>query len=112
MISGVAADVKELLISELTLTKLEVQREVAKAKAAALLVAAGVGLAFIGAIALVFMVVQLLATFTDVPLWGCFGIVGGALVLLGALLLASGKSKSKDVTLPHSPVALRKDFTA
>jgi len=81
MISGVVADAKELLISELTLTKLECQREFAKAKTAAVTVAVGVGLGFIGAIALVFMVVHFLATFTVVPLWGCFGIVGGVLAL-------------------------------
>jgi Putative Actinobacterial Holin-X, holin superfamily III len=111
-VSGVAADLKELLLSELTLTKLEFQRELAKAKAAAILFFVGAGLAVMGAIALVFMLVHLLATLTDVPLWGCFGIVGAALVLFSALMLASGKSKSKDVTLPHSPVAIRKDFNA
>ena len=67
-ITGVAADAKELLISELTLTKLECQRQFAKAKTAAVTVAVGVGLGFIGAIALVFMVVHFLATFTVVPL--------------------------------------------
>jgi len=44
MISGVAADAKELLISELTLTKLEFQREFAKAKAAAVAVSIGIAL--------------------------------------------------------------------
>jgi hypothetical protein len=63
MISGVVADAKELLISELTLTKLECQREFAKAKTAAVTVAVGVGLGFIGAIALVFMVVSLPSDF-------------------------------------------------
>ena len=111
MISGVAADAKELLISELTLTKLEFQREFAKAKAAAVAVAIGVGFGFIGAISLVFMVVHLLATFTVVPLWGCFGIVGGAFALLGALVATSGKIKSNDIKLlPRSKIEVKKDF--
>src|SRR6266403_131053 len=111
MISGVAADAKELLISELTLTKLEFQREFAKAKAAAVAVAIGVGFGFIGAISLVFMVVHLLATFTVVPLWGCFGIVGGAFALLGALVATSGKIKSNDVNLwTPSPIETKKGF--
>jgi len=110
-IIGVVADAKELLTSELTLAKLELQREFAKAKAAAVTVAIGVGLGFIGAISLVFMVVHLLATFTVVPLWGCFGIVGGTFALFGALVATSGKIKSKDVNLlRRSPIAMKKDF--
>ena len=106
-----AADAKELLISELTLTKLEFQREFAKAKAAAVAVAIGVGFGFIGAISLVFMVVHLLATFTVVPLWGCFGIVGGSLALFGALMATSGKIKIKDVNLwTPSPIETKKGF--
>jgi fatty acid desaturase len=111
MISGVVADAKELLISELTLTKLECQRQFAKAKNAAVTVAVGVGLGFIGAIALVFMVVHFLATFTVVPLWGCFGIVGGVLALFGALVATSGKIKIKDVNLLKSlPIEMKKDL--
>jgi fatty acid desaturase len=110
-IIGVVADAKELLLSELTLAKLVLEREFAQAKAAAVTVAIGVGLGLIGAISLVFMVVHLLATFTVVPLWGCFGIVGGALALFGALVAASGRIKKKDVNLlPRSPVAMKKDF--
>ncbi len=71
MISGVAADAKELLISELTLTKLEFQREFAKAKAAAVAVAIGVGFGFIGAISLVFMVVQQLPEKSKVTTSNC-----------------------------------------
>jgi hypothetical protein len=110
-IIGVVTDAKELLLSELTLAKLELERKFIQAKAAALAVAIGVGLGFIGAIALVFMVVHLLATFTVVPLWGCFGIVGGTLALFGALMATSGKFKNnRDANLlPRSPV-VKKDF--
>ena len=93
-IGGVVADAIELLISQLTLTKLEFQREFAKAKAAAVLVAIGIGIGLVGVISLVFMAVHLLATFSVVPLWGCFGIVGGVLVLFGALMATSGRVKN------------------
>jgi Putative Actinobacterial Holin-X, holin superfamily III len=71
MISAVVADAKELLISELTLAKLEFQREFTKAKAAAVTVAIGVGFGFIGAISFVFMVVHLLAGAALGLLWHC-----------------------------------------
>jgi hypothetical protein len=111
MISGVVADAKELLISELTLTKLEFEREFVKAKVAAVTVAIGIAFGFIGAISLVFMVVHLLEAFTLVPLWGCFGIVGSAFVLLGTLVATSGKIKSTDIKLlPRSTIEMKKDF--
>ena len=111
MISGVVADAKEPADSELTLTKLECpERQFAKAKTAAVTVASVLALVFIGAIALVFMVVHFLATFTVVPLWGgCFGIVGGVLALFGALVATSGKIKIKDVNLLTSlPIKMKK----
>ena len=111
-IIGVVADAQELLISELTLAKLELQRELAKARAAAVTFAIGIGLGFVGAISLVFMIVHLLATLTVVPLWGCFGIVGGALALVGAVVVTSGQIKSKDVNLlPHSTIEMKKELT-
>jgi hypothetical protein len=90
MISGAVTDGKELLISELTLTKLECQRELVKAKIAVVRIATSVVLGFIGALSLVF---------TVVPLWGCFGIVGGSLALFGALVAMSGKIKIKDINV-------------
>ena len=32
-----------------------------------------------------------------VPLWGCYGIVGSVLVVLGGVLLATGKTKAEDL---------------
>jgi hypothetical protein len=110
-IMGAAADAKELLTAEIKLTKLEFQRELTKAKSAAVTVAIGAGLALLGAISLVFMLVHLLLAFTMLPLWACFGIVGGALALFGALLATSGKIKSKEVhVVPRLPIGLRKDI--
>ena len=43
------------------------------------------------------MLVQMLAAFTVVPLWGCYGIVGRALFVLGGALLAVGKTKVKEL---------------
>jgi Putative Actinobacterial Holin-X, holin superfamily III len=39
------------------------------------------------------MLVQVLAVFMELPLWGCYGIVGSGLVILGSVLLAVGKHK-------------------
>lgn len=43
------------------------------------------------------MLVQMLAAFTVVPLWGCYGIVGRALFVLSGALLAVGNTKVKEL---------------
>ena len=110
LLGGVVIDAKDLLAQQLTLTKLELQRELDKAKTAA--IALGIGLAIIamGTTLLLLMLVQILAVYTEIPLWGCYGIVGGMLALFGALLIASGKSKGEEVKLvPSSRVEMSKE---
>ena len=38
------------------------------------------------------MLVQVLAAFTEIPLWGCYGIVGSGLVVLGGVLARRGQT--------------------
>ena len=97
LLGGIANDAKELLVQEVALTKLEVQHELLKAKTAAISVGIGIGSIAMGVILLMFMLVHLLAALTVVPLWGCYGIVGSPLVVLGGVLLATGKTKAEEV---------------
>lgn len=92
LVSDIVRDVKELIADGATLTKLEVQDEIDKAKTAAIEFGAGAFVVAVGAILILLMIVQLLAAITPIPLWGCYGIVGGVLVLLGGMLLVAGKS--------------------
>ena len=92
LVSDIVHDVKELITDGATLTKLEVQDEIGKAKTAAIEFGAGASVLAIGVILLLLMIVHLLAAITPIPLWGCYGIVGGVLVLIGGMLLVAGKS--------------------
>lgn len=76
LLGGIANDAKELLLQEVALAKLEVQHELLKAKTAAISLGIGIGTIATGGLLLLFMLVHLLAAFTIVPLWGCYGIVG------------------------------------
>ena len=96
LIGGLANDAKELLLKEVALTKLEVQYELRKAKTVAITLGIGVGVVASGGILLMHMLVQMLAAFTVVPLWGCYGIVGITVVVLGGILLAMSKTKAEE----------------
>ena len=97
LLGDIANDAKDLLLQEVALIKLEVRHEILKAKTAAIALGIGIGTLAMGGILLLLMLVHMLAAFTVVPLWGCFGIVGSALVLLGGVLLAAGKTKAEEL---------------
>ena len=110
LLAGVVIDAKQLLAQQLTLTKLELQRELDKAKTAAITLGIGLAIITMGAILLLIMLVQILAAHTEIPLWGCYGIVGGLLAVFGALLIASAKSKGEEVKLaPSSGIKITKE---
>jgi uncharacterized membrane protein len=89
------------------LTKLEVQYELRKAKAAAISLGIGIGTIATGGILLMLMLVHVLAALTVVPLWGCYGIVGSVLVVLGAVLLVAGKTKAEELDVVAQPTVER-----
>lgn len=95
LLGGIIGDASDLMVQQLRMTKLEVQDDLRKTKAAAISLAIGLGIMALGVILLSLMLVQVLATLTSLPLWGCYGIVGGIFALVGGLLLATGKEKAE-----------------
>lgn len=111
LVGGIINDAKDLLLHEFTMAKLEVQDELRKTKTAAMALALGAGIAVVGGLLLIFMLVHLLAALTLLPLWGCYGIIGGLLVVVGLLLLASGKKTAEqiEVVLPQTAETLKEN---
>ena len=110
LLGGIASDAKDLLMQEAALTKLEVQCELRKSKTAAIAMGVAVGTIAMGGILLMLMLVHMLAALTAVPLWGCYGIVGGGLAILGAVLLAAAKTKAEGIeVVPQQTVARMKE---
>jgi len=101
LVSGIVDDVQRLITQQIKLTRAEIQDDLRKAGGIALMFAAGVGVLLLGAILACLMLVYLLHWLTSpagadpasLPLWACYGIVGAAFGVLGAVMLAAGKNK-------------------
>jgi hypothetical protein len=81
----------------LALFKSEMRQEITQARAAALSLTAGLGVAALGGVLLCFMLAHLAAWGFDIPVWAGLGIVGGALVFLGLIVYAAGRNKLESV---------------
>ena len=97
LIGGIANDAKELLLREVALTKLEVRYELRKAKSKAIALGIGLGVFTLGGICLMLTLVHLLSSLTSLPLWGCYGIVGSLLVVVGGVLLMAAKTNADEL---------------
>ena len=110
LLGGIANDAKELLLQEVALTKREVEYGLRKAKTAAIALGFAIGIIASGGILLMLALVHVLDAFTMVPLWGCYGIVGSVLVVLGGVLLVAGKTKAEALdVVPQQTVARMKE---
>jgi hypothetical protein len=110
LVSGLVSDTKLLLRQELALAKHEIHEEVRKAKTAAICLGAGIGIAAIGGLLFIVMLVHLLNALTDWPLWICYGIVGGVFAIVGAALLYKGKQQISQIdVVPQQTVETMKE---
>lgn len=99
LIGSIINDAKDLLVHEFRMAKLEVQDELNKTKTAAISLGVGAGIAAVGSILLILMFVHLLHAFTEMPLWGCYGIVGTILLVLGIGVLLTGKKTAREIAV-------------
>jgi hypothetical protein len=99
LVTGIINDAQELFKQQLALFKYEVREDLRKSREAALSLAIGAGIAFVGVVLLCFMLVHLMhwaipaAGGPVVPLWVCYATIGGVLTLLGGALIYAGKKK-------------------
>jgi len=110
LLEGLLRDIKTLVRQEIRLAKDEIQAEVRKLKMAGLSVIIGAALAAVGGLLFIFMLVHLLQAVSGLPLWACYGIVGGLLVGSAALLLVKAKASMSDVHIaPQKTMATMKE---
>jgi hypothetical protein len=93
LVTGIVNDAQELIKQQLALARHEIKEDFRKTKEAALSLALGGTIALLGGILLCGMLVYLLDALTVLPLWACYGIVGGLLAVVGGVLVYLGKKK-------------------
>ncbi len=89
LFGGLIGDVRTLFRQEFQLMRDEFHAETRKVRQAAVSIGVGIGLALVGGVFALMMMVQILHQFADLPLWACYGVIGGILLAVGVLLLAN-----------------------
>jgi hypothetical protein len=91
LVGSIAGDATDLVREQIDLFKSEAARELQRAGGALATAAAGGGLVAAGGLVSGVMLAHLLNRATGLPLWACYGLVGGGLGAAGAALLKSGR---------------------
>jgi len=109
-IEPIARDAGRLVALHADLVRSELGRAAAPIPGAVASVGAGAGLAAAGALFGGLALVHGLSRATRLPLWGCYGLVGGLLGAAGAGLAASGARRLSGVDLvPRETLATLKE---
>jgi hypothetical protein len=105
----IASDAGRLIEHQFQLLRSDFTREFDKARKAAL--SLGAGLVGVSGILGTLTAVHLLHQTTRLPLWGCYGLVGGLLGVAGAGFFGTGLAKAAEVRLipPQTAEMLRED---
>lgn len=94
LVRGIINDARDLVFAQYEYRKFQALHQVDKAKTLAIWLGIGVALAGVGGLLVVLMIVHLLHAFTELPLWGCYGVVGIILLAIGAGFLYGVKRRA------------------
>jgi len=118
LVSGIINDAQELFKQQVALFRQEIRSDLHKTKEAMIALVWGAGACVLAILPLCLMAVHLLHWLTSppgidpaaIPLWGCYGIVGGVLVALGAGLIYAGVRRFQSFNpLPDESAAALKE---
>jgi Putative Actinobacterial Holin-X, holin superfamily III len=111
LIGGLIGDAQTLVRREIDLAKAEVGHEIDKAKQGAISLGIGIGVAALGGILLTLMLVHLIHEVGGLALWLSYLIIGAVFGIIGAVLLAQGAKRMKQIDpLPRETIeSVKKD---
>jgi hypothetical protein len=111
-LAPIAHDAERLVGLHAELLRSELRQSAAQAAPALASLGAGAGLAVAGGLLGSLAMVHALHRATRLPLWGCYGLVGGLLGAAGAGLVGSGVRQISEVSfIPRETIAtIKEDF--
>jgi hypothetical protein len=96
LVSGIVSDAQELFRQQLAMFRAELKADLRKTVALLIAIASGGFLVAVSGALFCFMLVHLLASLAPaLPLWGCFGIVGACVALVGGITAYVAASRFK-----------------
>jgi hypothetical protein len=104
LVGGIARDGQTLLKQQVELLRAEVKQELRQLRRGMLSLGIGAGIGAIGAVFLLATLAHVLKAYTQIPMWGCYAIVGGVVTATGLAILFGGKKSVSDVRLTPPPV--------
>jgi hypothetical protein len=109
---GVVRDAETLIGLQFDLLRSEVRQELRQARDAALSLGGGAAFIGTGGVLAAFAAVHALHRATRLPLWACYGAVGGLLGAAGAGLMAAGLHQAAGVRVvpPQTLEALEENL--
>ena len=94
LVHGIIADVQCLIQQQLAMFRQEIQDSLRKGGYAGVMLAVGAGITAVGSAMLLVMLPLLLHWLVpELPLWACFGSVGGVLAAIGGVIVFVGVKK-------------------
>ena len=112
LVHAIAGDVERLVSQHAALAREELRDGIGRVPVAAAALTTGAGLVAAGGVLGTLMLVHGLHRSTRIPLWGCYGLVGGTLAAAGCGLVAAGARHAAGIRLvPRETIAaLREDI--
>ena len=99
LLSGLIGDVRTLFRQELQLLRDELFLEIATIRQAAVAMGVGIGITAIGGLFALIMLVYVLHEFVHLPLWACYGLIGGILLAVGSALIIKATQSLQNFSL-------------
>ena len=108
LIAGIVTDATHLFHKEVELARIEIRNDIRNVKALLTGIVIGGIRAVLGLGLLGIASALALFTYTTLPQWACFGVVGGVMLVAGVCFIAAvNRSKKRVDLIPSGPSRLR-----
>ena len=110
LVRGILVDLRTLIREEISLARVEISEQAARARAAAMSFGIAIGALVVGATFLMIAIAMGIADLLNWPTWAGFLIVAILLALVGAITLSAGRKRLQAIhAVPEQTLATLKE---